>query len=317
MESEAGRHGGGIEVMKLPLDAPRAPAYVAPPQWFLRAVAAPTTSHFVDDNGTRLHYRCWNAEEADKPPLLFVHGFKGHSHWWDFIAPYFVDRFRVLAMDFAGMGESGHRAAYDTATFTGDLIAVLEQCGGPVVVVGHSYGGGRALRVCADRPELIRRAVILDSRIRYPDVDTQPPRQRMGSGRPYASYGEARARYRVFPEQPVGLPDALEHVAFHSIARVGDGFRWRFDPALPTTGTKIYEADGGAVLDRVETPIDFVHGAESVVVEPWRAARTVARLQRCRGPIAIPECRHHLMLDQPLALIAVLKTLLADNGGDR
>jgi len=296
--------------VRLPLDAPPAPAYAEAPPWFLRAVAAPTTSHFIDCSGARLHYRCWNAGESNKPPLLFVHGFKGHSHWWDFVAPFFVDRFRVLAMDFAGMGESGWRTAYDTETFTGDLIAVLERCGGPAVVVGHSYGGGRTLRVCADRPELIRRAVILDSRVRYPDVDTQPPRQRMGSGRLYGSYVEARARYRVFPEQPVGLPDALEHVAFHSIAPVGDGFRWRFDPALPTTGAKIYEADGGAVLDRVDTSIDFVHGADSVVVESWRAARTVARLRHCRGPIALPECRHHLMLDQPLALIAVLRTLL-------
>ncbi|MDR2188119.1 MAG: alpha/beta hydrolase [Azonexus sp.] len=296
--------------MKHSLAAPSAPAYVNPPPWFLNAVATTASAHFFNCHGIQLHYRCWNADEVAKPVLLFVHGYKGNSHWWDFIAPYFRERFRVVAMDFAGMGESGRRSHYNTETFTGDLIGVLEQFDSPAFVVAHSYGGGRTLRVAADRPDLIRHAVILDSCIRFPDVDTQPPRRQMGSGRPYASYSEARSHYRPFPEQPVGLPDALEHIAFYAIVKVGNAWQWHFDPALPTVGKEIYEPDGGAILDRVNTPVDFIYGAASVVVEPWRAARTAARLCHCRGPIVLPECHHHLMLDQPLALVAALRALL-------
>jgi pimeloyl-ACP methyl ester carboxylesterase len=288
---------------------PHRPAYVDPPDWLLRAVAAPATSHFVDCAGTRLHYRCWNAGETAKPVLLFAHGYKGHSHWWDFIAPSFVDRFRVVAMDFSGMGRSGRRPVYTPESFTEDLICILESAVGPATVVGHSYGGLRTLRACAERPELIRHAIILDSRLRFSDTDevfAAPPAR--SSGRIHPDYASLRARYRVIPDQPLPIPDAFEHVAFHSIEPCGNGWRWCADPALPFVTS---EPDGDALLARIALPVDYVFGEESAVVEPWRAERIASRLHRCRGAIGIPESHHHLMLDQPLALIAVLRALLA------
>ena len=74
------------------------------PEWFEWAVSRPRASHFADADGTRIHYASWNAGDTGKPGLLFLHGFLGHSHWWDFIAPFFTDRFRVYALDFSGMG---------------------------------------------------------------------------------------------------------------------------------------------------------------------------------------------------------------------
>jgi pimeloyl-ACP methyl ester carboxylesterase len=289
---------------------PRRPAYVDPPDWLLRAVAAPTTSHFADCDGTRLHYRCWNARETAKPVLLFAHGYKGHSHWWDFVAPWFVDDFRVVAMDFAGMGRSGHRPVYTAESFTEDLICLLESAVGPATVVGHSYGGLCTLRACAERPELIRHAIILDTRVRFADLDGVVTEHTAGSsGRIYADYDSIRARYRVIPDQPLPIHDTFEHVAFHSIAPCENGWRWRFDPALPFAPS---EPDGGALLDRIDLPVDYVYGEQSAVVAPGRAHRIASRLRRCRGAIGIPQGHHHLMLDQPIAVIAVLRALLAE-----
>jgi pimeloyl-ACP methyl ester carboxylesterase len=297
--------------MSAPLHrGPPGPAYVDPPDWLLHAVSAPTTSHFVACAGTRLHYRCWNADDTAKPVLLFVHGYKGHSHWWDFIAPYFVDRFRVAAMDFAGMGRSGRRPAYSAETFTEDLIAILESGLGPATVVGHSYGGLRTLNASADRPDLIRHAIIVDSRIRFLDVDNaghiEAPRRSIS--RTFASYESIRQRYRVIPDQPLPIHDTFEHVAFHSIMECEDGWCWCADPALPYTAIDL---DGNTLLDRIEVPVDYMYGEQSTVVEPWRAERIAAQLRHCRGAIAIPHSHHHLMLDQPLILVSVLRTLLA------
>jgi len=290
--------------------APDGPAYVDPPDWLLRAVAAPTTSHFADCAGALVHYRCWNAGDTAKPVLLFAHGYRGHSHWWDFIAPYFVDRFRVVAMDFSGMGRSGPRPVYSAESFTGDLIGILDAGLGPATVVGHSYGGVRTLQACAERPDLIRHAIILDSRVRFHDVD-EVVQHGGGSakGRLCASYEDIRARYRVLPDQPLPIPAAFEHVAFHSITRCEEGWRWQFDPALPSA---VSEPDGEAMLDRIDVPVDYVYGEESAAVEPWRAQRIAARLRRCRGAIGIPQSHHHLMLDQPLALVAVLRALVVN-----
>ena len=287
------------------------PLYRDAQPWLLRAVNAPTCSHFLQIPETRLHYRSWNASDAEKPVLLFAHGYRANSHWWDFIAPYFVDRYRVFAMDFSGMGESGARQTYSAQAFSDDLIAILENALGPATVVGHSYGALRTLSVCANRPDLVRRAVILDSRVRFLDEPKSSfplPPARSGRARHYPDYATIRERYRVIPDQPLPLADTFEHVAFHSIAQSPEGWHWRLDPTLPFT---LNEKDGDTLLGSIEVPVDFVYGEESIVVERWRAERIASRLRHCRGAIGIPNSHHHLMLDQPLALVAVIRALLA------
>ena len=313
MESKAERDGRRTGLIDPPsarteLVESRLPAYTEPPTWLLRAVATPTTSHFVESTGIHLHYRAWNAGDTSKPALLFVHGFKGHSHWWDFIAPHFTDRFRVFAMDFSGMGKSGHRPAYTPERFTEDLIAILESGVGTATVVGHSYGGLCTLRASADRPDLIRHAIILDTRVRFADVDEVMSGRAAGNpGITYADYDSIRARFRVIPEQPLPIHATFEHVAFHSIERSENGWRWCFDPALPYVATEI---DGDSLLERIDVPVDYVFGEESIVVERWRAERIASTLPHCLGAIGIPQSHHHLMLDQPIALISVLRALL-------
>ena len=290
-------------------DALPTPTYANPPDWLLQAVSSPTSSHFIECAGTRLHYRCWNAMATHKPTLLFVHGYKAHSHWWDFIAPYFIEHFRVIAMDFSGMGRSGHRSSYTRDTFTADLVGLLDSVIGPATVVGHSYGGMQTLRACAERPELIPHAIILDSWVRFLDVDSSPIADLpLGHhNQSFANYSTIRKRYRVLPDQPVPLPDILEHVAFHSIKEGADGWRWRFDPALPNTRSV---TDGDSLLGRIDVAVDYVYGEHSGVVERWRAERIAAQLRHCPGAICIPQSHHHLMLDQPLALVGVLRALL-------
>ena len=61
-------------------------------------------------------------------------------------------------------------------------------------------------------------------------------------------------------------------------------------------------------------PVDYVHAGASQVVNAERARRIVAALPHCRGLVTMPGAGHHMMLDQPLALIEVLHTLLAARG---
>jgi pimeloyl-ACP methyl ester carboxylesterase len=60
-----------------------------------------------------------------------------------------------------------------------------------------------------------------------------------------------------------------------------------------------------------------VYGEHSALVQEQHARRIVAGLPDCRGPIAIPDGHHHLMLDQPQALIATLNALLARRAGEQ
>lgn len=280
------------------------------PAWFNDALAHPPVSCYADVNGARIHYLALGMEDTQKPVLLFLHGFRAHAHWWDFIAPFFRAQYRVLAMDFSGMGDSEHRASYSVDTFAADITGLIDTLGiGPVTGIGHSYGGSRLLRACAERPELFKQAIVIDSYVLF-DGEAGPslPAKLLGT-RAYSDFESACARYRLMPEQPDALPFLVSHIAGHALREAPDGWRWKFDTDMPTTGYR--ETDGDALLARITTPVDFIRGECSEVVSEERAERTVRLLQRARGPVVIPKGQHHLMLDQPLALVSALRALLA------
>ena len=64
------------------------------------------------------------------------------------------------------------------------------------------------------------------------------------------------------------------------------------------------------MLQRIEVPVSFVYGDHSLIVTHEHAAEIVALIPGCRGPVAIPEAHHHVLLDQPLSLVATLRALL-------
>ena len=276
------------------------------PDWFEWAIAQPRQSHFADSAGTRIHYVSWNAGDTHKPGLLFAHGFLGHSHWWDFIAPFFTERFRVFALDFSGMGESGHRSTYDSDDFVSDYTAVLRDAGiAPGIVVGHSFGGSRLLQACALAPDAFSRAIVLDSYFQLPG-EAAPVVQRRPAPRPYADEAAGVARFRLIPDQPCEHW-LFDYLARHSLRETGAGWVWRFDPAL-----RELQPPGGDddLLARISVPVTYVRGEASAVVNAERASAIVAAIPNARGPITLPCAQHHLMLDQPLALIGVLRALL-------
>ena len=80
--------------------------------------------------------------------MLLLHGFRGHAHWWDFVAPWFAAEYRVIAIDFGGMGDSSSAAKYSRSDFVAEVHATLEMIGPKeVTLVGHSFGGPHR-RVC-------------------------------------------------------------------------------------------------------------------------------------------------------------------------
>jgi sigma-B regulation protein RsbQ len=87
--------------------------------------------------------------------LVFVHGFGCDQTMWRYVRPAFSSRYRTVAYDLLGCGQSD-LSAYDFdkyATLHGhasDLVDIIDSCGrGPVFVVGHSVSA--MIGVLADR----------------------------------------------------------------------------------------------------------------------------------------------------------------------
>lgn len=259
--------------------------------------------------GARIHYRRWAGDGG--PLLVLAHGFRGHTHWWDWIAPAFAGEHDVVALDFSGMGDSDWRPAYEDACFATDLLELIQHLDAPATVIGHSFGGTQLLRACAiegasTRPR-IRHAVVVDSWVRLLDEPPYTPSGRARDIGPYPDFETARSRFRLNPVQPVADEGMLEHIARHSV-RTRDGlWQWKFDPNLHST----FVHDPLAMLRRIQVPVDIVYGESSSVVTPERARACVTALRYGRGPVAIPGAGHHMMFDQPTALVAALRALLA------
>jgi pimeloyl-ACP methyl ester carboxylesterase len=256
------------------------------PSWFKDAVATATHSHFA-----------------------LVHGLRAHARWWSFIAPFLRERFRVYALDFAGMGDSEARDSYDPLGLAMEIAGVIEHAGiGPAVVVGHSLGGGRTLRLCVERPDLVKHAVVVDSFVHFSDGSPSIPRISAGPRKIYPSFAEAKARYRLTPPDDSALDYVLDYIAHHSLEAVAGGFRWKFADNL--TDFVLLEQDGGALLPRIAVPLTYMHGQYSHLMMGGLPERIVKSIPGARGPIAIPEARHHVPLGQPLALLSALRAAL-------
>ena len=276
------------------------------PSWFLRAVGQRAQSCWAGAPGASTHYLAWNPQDGHKPGLLFVHGMLAQAHWWDFIAPFFTDRYRVCALDLSGMGSSAHRDTYPDDVFVEDIVAVLRHARLPSpVVVGHSFGGSRVLHAAAREPGCMRQAIVLDSQ--FHQASGQPPASEPVRASPvYATEAQALARFRLLPDQDCA-PWLLEHLARHSIRPVPGGWTWCFDPKL----RQLRGGNDQSILGTIRVPVDYVYGGASRTVSAARAAEVTRAIPVVRGPVCLPEARHHLMLDEPLGLVGILNALLA------
>ncbi|MDT0497528.1 alpha/beta hydrolase [Algiphilus sp. W345] len=121
----------------------------------------------------RLEYQ----QVGEGPDLVLVHGLAtNRAFWYASLAQALKHAFRVTLYDLRGHGYSSlSPQGYSAADQAGDLAALLEQAGiESADVVGHSYGGGIALEFAVQYPQLLRRLVLMDSRI-----NTLQPEQRL------------------------------------------------------------------------------------------------------------------------------------------
>lgn len=112
-------------------------------------------------HGHHLAYRLEGSGET----LLFLHGIAGDSRTWLEVMRRLAPRYRVLAPDLQGHGDSAKpEGDYSLGAHANILRDLLQALGiGRATLVGHSLGGGIALQLTYQFPELCERVVLVSS----------------------------------------------------------------------------------------------------------------------------------------------------------
>ena len=276
------------------------------PLWFQEAIAAPHVRERLMVEGAEVEWLAWG--EPGQPGLLLLHGNGANADWWRFIAPYLAGTHRVVAISWSGMGESDHRPSYSADQYVREALAVaaVSGLGERFAVAGHSFGGMPTVLLAAHHPERIVQAIIIDTPLG--DGRGPPRRPESRPHRVYPTLAEALARFRWAPVQPSPNLFITDFIARTSLKQVDGGWTWKFDPWLWTR----FEPMGlEGVLGTISVPLAYVWGEQSVLAEDGLVQRVRTLLPAGSRFVGLPHTYHHVMADQPLALVATLRSLLA------
>jgi pimeloyl-ACP methyl ester carboxylesterase len=112
-------------------------------------------------HGHRVAYRL----QGSGPLIVLVHGITSSSATWERVVPALAERYTVIAPDLLGHGQSAKpRGDYSLGAYASGLRDLLVSLGHErATFVGHSLGGGVAMQLSYQFPELCERLVLVDS----------------------------------------------------------------------------------------------------------------------------------------------------------
>ena len=283
-------------------------------------------SRFYQAFGLRLHYVIWGDES--KPPMMLVHGGRDHARVWDALAREFAAEYSVYVPDLRGHGDSDWASAseYAIPDFVADLAALLKiiwferDPAQQTALIGHSRGGGVALRLAGTYPERFGRVVAIDGIGRHTRWHEPAPERLRAwierrleadtwGERVYPSLEAAAARVReANPRFSAELADALAR--YGTRPDVGGGVIWKFDPRVRFHPSYDFPDDEmRRFFGNIVAPVLLVRGDESDRGE--REQEAWAREFPNARSLILPGAGHWLQHERPEELLAILQDFLA------
>lgn len=256
-------------------------------------------------NGLRLLCREWGRTEA--PALVLLHGLRGFSGTWRALAAALCDRYRLIAYDQRGRGESDWdpQRNYYTDAYLSDLESVVDQLQlQRFALLGHSMGGTTSY-VYADRhPERLAALVIEDI---APGSSAAGPgaqrivREMQTLPSSFASWAEARAYWRRL--RPSLSAAALEQRLLESMRAGPTGsIVWRYDAegirATRLTPDPGRSVDLWPVIERINTPTLIIHGGVSDFCPASTVTAVCSRNPNIRA-VSVAAAGHYVHDDAP------------------
>jgi pimeloyl-ACP methyl ester carboxylesterase len=226
---------------------------------------------------TRVHlppYELWVTRAGAGTPVVLLHGLSASSRWWSRNVDALAAKHLVAAVDLTGFGRSTSFFHLPTTLPSfGDVTALLarwlETLGEPAHLIGHSMGGQIAIRLAAERPDLIRSLMLVNS-----------------AGIPFAF--DPLAHLRPLPKPPFGGP-RIAQVLLPDFLRAGP-------TSVAVASARVLRGDMRPWMREIRVPTLLVWGENDPLV-PLRYGEVMQREIPGSRLVVIPRAAHVAMWD--------------------
>lgn len=229
-------------------------------------------------------------------PMLAFHGHYNEASVFAPLAQALAPRWRVIALDQRGHGESDRAQSYHRADYVADIAAFHRHLGlGPVAVLGHSLGGVNAYQYTARHAGQVTALIVEDiGAVVNADwsLTTRLPRN-------------AQSRQ--------ALASALGSTAPYlecSFRQFDDGWGYSFDIDHTVLSHKALTGDHWSDWESVICPTLLIRGTGSVVLAQDHAREMIAR-RAGQAQLAELPAGHVVHRDAPDQFAATVRTFLS------
>jgi pimeloyl-ACP methyl ester carboxylesterase len=221
-------------------------------------------------------YVLWESRTGEGTPVVLLHGLSGSRRWWQRNVPALAEAHTVASVDLVGFGRNRRFSGLPVllpsfAETTALLGRFLETFGEPVHLVGHSMGGQIAIRLAAERPDLVRSLVLVNA-----------------AGMPF--HLDPRPHVRAVPKPPYGGP-GIARVLVPDFLRAGPA-------SVAVAGARVLRGDMRAMMHALRLPVLLVWGENDPLVPVLYGEAMQQEIAGSRL-VVIPRAAHVAMWDAP------------------
>ena len=285
--------------------------------------AVPMDGRHIDIDGERIHYVEFGNDNADGPPVVFVHGLCGQMRNFAYLPLEALAReHRIILVDRPGSGYStrGPQAPANIRAQANTVARLIAALGLEApVLVGHSLGGAIALAVALDHPESVARLALIGP---LTHVQTEVPKA-------FRALVVRSARVRRFMARTLATPFGLATStatlkAVFAPEAVPADFRTRGGALLSVRPKGFYNAsldlvaiedsDDLEIMEQryadLTVPVDVLFGRDDIVLDWMRHGDTLRRRSN-RVTLKVIDGGHMLPVTAPSTTFDWLRTAIA------
>lgn len=268
---------------------------------------------FIEGAPGRLHFLDYNQEkvisempdvfnvpdsEPDYPALILLPGLTNNAHYWDEIAPYFLDNYKVYALDWRGHGDSTPAPTYGYADYAADITRLVNFIvPQKYFLAGHSLGGYVALFYAAELEDTSTLAGIVAADIKTASTEEEHEVGRNAAARPqrfFPGVDEVAARLKAAMPGSSVSEDRLRQLAETSVNEEGPALRLKYDRQV----LDFEPVDPYAFAEKVSVPVLILNGENSSVMNA-KQGRELTKALPYGKRHEIAEAGHFVYLDRP------------------